>query len=277
VTIHWDGAAWLAAPNPEKNTGTSLSAITRLSNGDFLAVGSQGTVGTRQTLVERYISCSPPPLAPSPTPASSAPTATTPATPAPTFLPTPIPGEATRTFPETGKTVQGVFLDYWDRNGGLAQQGYPISNMFTEISTLNGKPYTVQYFERAVFEYHPENQPPYNVLLSQLGTFRYKSKYPNGAPGQTPNTSSGSIQFTETGHRVGGRFLEYWQQNGGLAQQGYPISDEFQEKSDLDGKTYTVQYFERAVFESHPENQPPYDVLLSQLGTFRYRELYGKP
>ena len=33
--------------------------------------------------------------------------------------------------------------------------------------------------------------------------------------------------------------------------------------SDLDGKSYTVQYFERAVFELHPENQPPFNVLLS--------------
>jgi hypothetical protein len=32
-------------------------------------------------------------------------------------------------------------------------------------------------FERAVFEYHLENQTPYNVLLSQLGRFRYAEKY----------------------------------------------------------------------------------------------------
>ncbi|HET9493864.1 MAG TPA: hypothetical protein VFR15_06510 [Chloroflexia bacterium] len=81
--------------------------------------------------------------------------------------------------------------------------------------------------------------------------------------------------FPETRQAVCGRFLQYWQQNGGLAQQGFPISAEFQEKSDLDGKTYTVQYFERAVFEHHPENQPPYDVLLSQLGLFRWRDKYG--
>ena len=84
-----------------------------------------------------------------------------------------------------------------------------------------------------------------------------------------------SHNFPETGKTVSGVFWTYWQAQGGLAQQGYPISDEFTEKSDLDGKTYTVQYFERAVFELHPENQPPYDVLLSQLGTFRYKEKYG--
>ncbi|HEY0070712.1 MAG TPA: PQQ-binding-like beta-propeller repeat protein, partial [Chloroflexia bacterium] len=187
-----------------------------------------------------------------------------------------LPGSGSRTFPETGKTVRGLFLDYWDTHGGLPQQGFPISEVIGEVSDLDGKPYTVQYFERAVFEYHPENQPPYNVLLSQLGTFQYRKKYPNGAPNQQPNTSPGSVLFPETGKRVGGRFLQYWQQNGGLAQQGFPISDEFIEKSDLDGKTYRVQYFERAVFEMHPENQPPFDVLLSQLGTFQYREKYGE-
>jgi streptogramin lyase len=185
--------------------------------------------------------------------------------------------QGSQTFSATGKTVSGPFLDYWNNHGGLTQQGYPISDQMQEASDTDGKTYTVQYFERAVFEQHPENQPPNDVLLSLLGTFLYKQKYPNGAPNQTPNNSAGSQLFTATGHRVGGKFLDYWNQHGGLAQQGYPISDEFQEVSDLDGKTYTVQYFERAVFESHPENQPPYDVLLSQLGTFRYKAKYLAP
>jgi hypothetical protein len=127
-----------------------------------------------------------------------------------------------------------------------------------------------------VFEYHPENPDPFKVLLSQLGTFQYRKKYPGGAPNQTPNTSEGSKLFPETGFRVGGKFLDYWTKNGGLAQQGFPISDELQEVSDLDGKTYTVQYFERAVFELHPENAgTPYEVLLSQLGTFQYKDRSG--
>lgn len=87
-----------------------------------------------------------------------------------------------RTFPETGKKVCGKFLTYWDQHGGLAQQGFPISDEFVELSDLNGQPYTVQYFERAVFELHPENQPPYDVLLTQLGTLRARDKYPNGFP-----------------------------------------------------------------------------------------------
>ncbi len=268
-----NGTDWTAEPGAQVDGAAALYDVATVPGGDLVAVGTaNGAV-----LVEMYRDpCAPPPPPSTPTAAATQPPAATPTpTRLPTFEPTPIPGETTRTFPETGKTVRGLFLDYWQRNGGLAQQGFPISDMFTEISALNGKPYTVQYFERAVFEYHPENQAPYNVLLSQLGTFQYKKKYPTGAPGQTPNTSEGSVLFPETGKRVGGKFLDYWQKNGGLAQQGYPISDEFMEKSDLNGQTYLVQYFERAVFEMHPENQPPFDVLLSQLGTFQYREKYG--
>lgn len=186
-------------------------------------------------------------------------------------VPDAIPAVST-TFKETGKTVRGKFLDYWNTHGGLAQQGFPISEEMQEKSPTDGKIYTVQYFERAVFEYHPENKPPYDILLSLLGNFYYKQKYPNGAPNQTANASSGSVQFKETGKHLGGVFLQYWNTHGGLAQQGFPISEEFNEKSDLNGQTYKVQYFERAVFESHPENKPPYDVLLSQLGTFQYKQ-----
>ncbi len=182
---------------------------------------------------------------------------------------------ASQTFPQTGQTVQGAFLRYWSSNGGLAQFGYPISGEMQEASDTDGKTYTVQYFERAVFESHPENARPYDVLLTLLGSMRYAQKYPNGAPGQVPNAAPGSMLFTETGKRIGGMFLEYWKANGGVARQGYPISEEFKEVSPVDGKSYTVQYFERAVFEYHPENRPPYQVLLSPLGTFRYDARHG--
>jgi hypothetical protein len=92
------------------------------------------------------------------------------------------PTQDCRFFAETRQEVCGKFLAYWDSHGGLAQQGYPISGEFVEVSDLNGQPYTVQYFERAVFELHPENQPPYDVLLTQLGTLRGREKYPNGFP-----------------------------------------------------------------------------------------------
>jgi hypothetical protein len=97
-----------------------------------------------------------------------------------------------QTFSQTGHTVCGRFLRYWDDHGGLAQQGYPLSEEFTETNALNGKPYTVQYFERAVFELHPENKPPYDVLLSQLGTYVGKAKYTQGF-----TSGAGAVPFYE--------------------------------------------------------------------------------
>ncbi|MEO8286915.1 MAG: hypothetical protein ABI670_10820 [Chloroflexota bacterium] len=186
-----------------------------------------------------------------------------------------------RTFTETGKTVRATFLKYWTDHGGLAQQGFPISDEMSEQSTTDGKIYTVQYFERAVFELHPEFAgTPNEVLLSLLGVFRYGNKYPDagGAPSQSANNEANSRLFAETGKHVGGTFLTYWQNHGALAQQGFPISDEFMEVNDLDGKPYKVQYFERAVFEFHPEFAgTPNEVLLSQLGTFRLTEKLTPP
>ncbi len=173
-------------------------------------------------------------------------------------------------FTQTNQRVCGKFNAYWTKNGGLAQQGFPISTELQEKSDTNGKIYTTQYFERAVFEVHPENQAPYDVLLQLLGTFRYQKLYGKaGAPNQKVSTDN-ATKFSQTGHSLGGKFRTYWESHGGLAQQGYPISDEFQEKNQTDGKTYTVQYFERAVFELHPDNAAPNDVLLSLLGRFRY-------
>ena len=56
------------------------------------------------------------------------------------------------------------------QNGQLPVFGYPISEEFSEVNAIDGRPYLVQYFERARFEYHPEHAgTPYQVLLGQLG------------------------------------------------------------------------------------------------------------
>jgi N-acetylneuraminic acid mutarotase len=144
-----------------------------------------------------------------------------------------------------------------------------------ERSDTDGRVYNVQYFERAVFEMHPANQRPYDVLLTLLGVYEYSRRYGRSiVAGQRASTIN-PLRFAETGKTIGGAFREYWERNGGLAQQGFPITDEFQERSETDGKTYTVQYFERAVFELHTENQPPFNVLLSLLGKFRYDQKYN--
>jgi hypothetical protein len=179
------------------------------------------------------------------------------------------------TFAQTGHSVCGAFLQYWEDNGGLAQQGFPLTDTFTETSTVDGHPYTVQYFERAVFELHPEAiNTPYYVQLSQLGRAALQSRYPQSAPAPAPNLPSDCATFAATSQTVCGAFLAYWEDNGGLAQQGYPLTGVFNEKSSVDGQTYQVQYFERAVFELHPELAAPNNVLLSQLGRAKLAARY---
>jgi peptide/nickel transport system substrate-binding protein len=80
------------------------------------------------------------------------------------------------------------------------------------------------------------------------------------------------VWFQETRHSVSGKILEYWNRYGGLAQFGFPLSEQFEEVSATDGKTYTVQYFERNRFELHPEKAAPYEVELGLLGVQQYKQ-----
>ncbi|HKP54036.1 MAG TPA: peptide ABC transporter substrate-binding protein [Chloroflexia bacterium] len=76
-------------------------------------------------------------------------------------------------FPETRHTLSGKLLEYWNRYGGLPQFGFPLSEPFEEVSQADGKPYTVQYFERNRMELHPEKPAPYDVELGLLGVEQY--------------------------------------------------------------------------------------------------------
>ncbi|HEX2915861.1 MAG TPA: sialidase family protein [Chloroflexia bacterium] len=80
-------------------------------------------------------------------------------------------------FSQTGHNLRNSFKEYWEKNGGLAIYGYPISEEFYELNPDDGKTYVVQYFERNRFEYHPENKgTQYEVLLGLLGNTLLKQK-----------------------------------------------------------------------------------------------------
>ncbi len=165
-------------------------------------------------------------------------------------------------FEPTRHTLRGVFLRYWEKFCGLAQFGYPLTEEFLEISETDGKEYLVQYFERARFEHHPEYaDSDYEVLLGMAGRRYHAVDKP--AP---PLTTAGTIYHPETGHNLGGFFRTYWETYGGLFVYGYPITEEFKERSLMNGQESTVQYFERARFEWHPENTGKSRVLLGHLG-----------
>jgi hypothetical protein len=79
-------------------------------------------------------------------------------------------------FEATGHTLRGDFRRQWQRAGGLPIYGYPISEEFAEVNAADGREYTVQYFERNRFEWHPELPAAYRVTLGLLG----RQLYPGG-------------------------------------------------------------------------------------------------
>ena len=216
---------------------------------------------------------------------SPAPTPVPPAGPAPTAVPgkpapkpdAQLPG-ANRCFSETGECLRGAFLEYWFTHGGFSQFGLPVTGELSE-KLEDGKTYTVQYTERARFELHPENRGKESyVLLGRLGA-DLAASHPNRAPFiRVPNNGAfaGVRIFPESGHTLSDPFLSYWEANGGIPVFGYPLSEAFEERSQTDGKTYLVQYFERNRLEYHPEHKgTQFEILLGLLGVQKYESVYG--
>jgi hypothetical protein len=148
-----------------------------------------------------------------------------------------------RYFAETGHYLDGAFRSYWERSGGIAIFGLPITEEYVQNS--DGR--VVQYFERARFELNPAD-PANPVSLGLIGR-EYLEAQGLGFPrvGPIPNTAN-QRYFPETGHTLRGLFKSFWEQRGGLSIFGYPLSEEITEQLS-DGRNYTVQYFERARFE----------------------------
>jgi lipoprotein-anchoring transpeptidase ErfK/SrfK len=158
-------------------------------------------------------------------------------------------------IPQTGHTVDGVFLDFWRSAGGAAAYGNPISSEYDRNGRL------VQYYEYARFEYVPEGINGSVVALGNIGYDLRPSnvmRLTNGVESSAieefaritrawlpvsaelaaqPATAS-FVYVPETGHTVANGFKSLWEYIG----QGYlgnPISEEY-----IVGDT-TYQVFER--------------------------------
>jgi hypothetical protein len=127
----------------------------------------------------------------------------------------------------------------------------------------------VQDFERGSLEYHPEFEgTPFEVegTLAGLDSTAGRQRQRPFQALTDCRSSPDRDCFDETGHSLAYGFRTFWQQHGGLSVFGYPISEEFQERNPDTGQISTVQYFERARFEYHPENAgTPYEVELGRL------------
>lgn len=175
---------------------------------------------------------------------------------------TALPGQS-RYFEETRQTVTQPFLGFWEKYGGVAVFGYPISHRVREKDAKTGEEYTAQYFERARLELHASTGD--TVVVGRLGALRH-------APEGPAWPKQGETFFKETGHNVPAQFMKMWNDNGGLAVFGYPITEVASERNPVDGRDYQVQYFERARFELHPEFEgTSNEVQLGRLGEEAYK------
>jgi YVTN family beta-propeller protein len=180
-----------------------------------------------------------------------------------------------RCFQETGMCIAGRIREFWEQNGGLPVFGFPVAPQ--QEQAIEGRSLQAQWFERTRLELHPDNPRPYDVALGRLGAQRLGQQGRNwfALPKSEPQT--GCRFFAETGHNICGAVLSAWRAHGlefdgrrgtsereSLALFGLPLGDARPEV--VDGVERTVQWFERARFELHPENARPYDVLLGLLG-----------
>jgi Cu-Zn family superoxide dismutase len=180
-----------------------------------------------------------------------------------------------RCFTETSFCISGRIREFWEQNGGLTVFGLPLAAQ--QQANLEGQSIQVQSFERARLELHPENAKPYDVLLGRLGVDRLTQQGRDWFTFPKTEAQADCRFFPETGHNVCSAIWSAWRASGlefdgkrgtseaeSLALFGLPLSDAQTET--IEGKEYTVQWFERGRFELHPENQPPYNVLLGRLG-----------
>lgn len=175
---------------------------------------------------------------------------------------------AVRYFPATGQTVSGRFLDYWTRNGDYRTIGLPLTRPYPK-QQADGSWLLVQDFERVRMEYHPDLQgTEYDVLGTLIGRDITSGREGEAAfqPLDHCEPDSSRECFEQTGHSLAYGFRDFWRAHGGLYRFGFPISKEFSEENPDTGQIHTVQYFERARFEYHPDLAgTPFEVQLGLL------------
>jgi hypothetical protein len=157
----------------------------------------------------------------------------------------------------TGHYMRGVFRDFWDKRGGLAIFGYPLTEEYIDSRTNR----VYQYFERARFERALPSST--TVELGLLGRQAVGDRV--FATAEPITNTKDRRYFPETKHIVQYGFKEIWETKGGLAIFGLPLSEEVDEQL-ADGQVHAVQYFERARFEFWGDQPAGQRVLLTLLG-----------
>jgi len=166
------------------------------------------------------------------------------------------PAEAQRCFDADvpGQVcIAGEFLLFWEQHGGLLVFGEPVTEATVE-ATPDGR-VTVQYFDQARLELHPENAAPYDVLIGRLGAERLRDTE-SVAGVVAPTTTAECVSFPATNRAVCDLFLGYWRAHGlqlgdpgisdreSLGLLGLPLTGPMIETGP-DGAEVMAQWFER--------------------------------
>ena len=156
-------------------------------------------------------------------------------------------------IPETGQSVDGVFLDSWRAWGGAASWGNPLTPELEEDGRI------VQYYDYGRFEYHPNDPEGVVVRFGDLGRqlqpFALRRASGSGSSAvneaalaarawapmdEAARSATNSWRFVpETGHAVAGEFKAFWEATGEAGYLGNPLTEPYK-VGDV-----TYQVFER--------------------------------
>lgn len=160
----------------------------------------------------------------------------------------------------TGYAVAGPWLQYLRGHGDIDYLGLPRSPVVADPANPSQ---CVQYFQRLVLEWHPENAPEYQIQRRLLTTELLQADAaPEVAPSQEngpdywyfPKGATGLghavSNYAPDGTRIG--FKDYFDSRGKEDSFGYPI-EEPTLRLCADGVERWTQRFQAAVFEHHAE------------------------
>jgi hypothetical protein len=145
-----------------------------------------------------------------------------------------------RYFGDTGHNLKAPFLRAWQTAGGRDGFGAPIS----EERFQEGVGVT-QTFQAVSLVFDPGMDAPWDIQATHLPDDVRRSIAPGSARNRVSGASGNGRFFSETGHSLSGKFLDFWNSHGDLPLIGMPTSEPFR-----DAQTGSQrQVFERAVLE----------------------------
>ncbi len=162
----------------------------------------------------------------------------------------PVTTRVNRYFAETGHNLKDPFLGVWEQNGGEGTFGLPISE--ERFDSDSGA--VLQSFAGITLVYDPTLQSPWDVQGQHLGSQVHTDQTPRAARTRVSGCTRGAASctyFPESGHTISGRMATFWNERGGLAVLGYPVSETFADEE----SSSTVQVFEKAVVEDAGGNR----------------------